>query len=52
MHPAILPRRGGTARAGFVGGVLQLDKLHGSVDYRRVGEDVFRDLDLERGHPS
>ena len=52
MHPDILPRRGGNARAGFVGGVLQLDKLHGSVDYRRVGEDVFRDLDLERGHPS
>ena len=37
MHPDILPRRGGTARAGFVGGVLN---QHIYLAFHRGGEFV------------
>ncbi|ABL71122.1 SIR2 family protein [Paracoccus denitrificans] len=46
----IVRRRNGTARADFVDGVFQLYKLHGSVDWRRVGDHVFRSLDMDFEH--
>ncbi|WP_240544756.1 SIR2 family protein [Paracoccus sp. AK26] len=44
----IVRRRVGTARADFVDGVFQLYKLHGSVDWRRSGDEVFRSLEMDR----
>lgn len=46
----IVRRRVGTARADFIDGVFHLYKLHGSVDWRRDGDEVFRSLDMDLAH--
>lgn len=48
----IVRRRSGTTRADFVDGVFHLYKLHGSVDWRRSGDEVFRSLDMDRDRGS